>query len=93
MQRGDRTGALAINELRHRADFQIPISAVDALELAHFFNQIQPLSDVVVGSRQISFVDLVGLLRGNQFSFLPSAAVLHDKVKDRANRIQVYSFC
>src|SRR5690349_17881202 len=60
-ERWDRAGSLAINQLGHGADLQVPVSAVDALKLAHRFNEIEPLPHVFISPRQISFIDSVRL--------------------------------
>jgi hypothetical protein len=58
----DRAGTLAVNQLRHGADFQIPVSAVDPLELSHRLHEFEPLPDIFVGSREITLGDRFGFL-------------------------------
>ena len=59
-QRWNRARALAIDQLRHGADFQIPIGALDAFELAHRFDQLEPLPHVLIRPRHVAFVQRLG---------------------------------
>ena len=77
-QSRNRARALAVDQLRHRADLQIPIGAVNALELAHRFDEFEPLPHVIIRARQISFVHRFGYLRLCHFVSFSSAAVLLD---------------
>ncbi len=47
-KRRNRARALAVDELRDGADLEVPIGAVDALELSHRLDDLQPFPHVVV---------------------------------------------
>ena len=59
-QRGDGAAALPVDQLSHRADFQIPVGALDMLELSHRFHEVEPLPDVLIRSRKITLVHTSG---------------------------------
>src|SRR5262249_44918147 len=69
-QRRNSPGALPINHLCHGTDLQVPIGAVNTLELAHGFNKLEPLPHIFIPPGHIAFVQrLVFFRKGHHFSF------------------------